>query len=114
MLLGLVSARFALTAMGTPDDILSLSLTYMKIYYLGTIPSMIYNMGSGILRAVGDSKRPLYFLIASCLVNIVLDLLFVAVLDMGVAGAAIATIASQFFSAILTLIACRAHRIPIA
>ena len=105
MLLGLVSARFALTAMGTPDDILSLSLTYMKIYYLGTIPSMIYNMGSGILRAVGDSKRPLYFLIASCLVNIVLDLLFVAVLDMGVAGAAIATIASQFFSAILTLIA---------
>ena len=66
---------------------------------------MIYNMGSGILRAVGDSKRPLYFLIASCLVNIVLDLLFVAVLDMGVAGAAIATIASQFFSAILTLIA---------
>ena len=105
MLLGLVSARFALTAMGTPDDILSLSLTYMKIYYLGTIPSMIYNMGSGILRAVGDPKRPLYFLIASCLVNIVLDLLFVAVLDMGVAGAAIATIASQFFSAILTLIA---------
>ena len=74
MLIGLVSARFALTAMGTPDDILSLSLTYMKIYYLGTIPSMIYNMGSGILRAVGDSKRPLYFLIASCLVNIVLDL----------------------------------------
>ena len=105
MLLGLVSARFALTAMGTPDDILSLSLTYMKIYYLGTIPSMIYNMGSGILRAVGDSKRPLYFLIASCLVNIVLDLLFVAVLGMGVTGAAIATIASQFFSAILTLIA---------
>ena len=77
----------------------------MKIYYLGTIPSMIYNMGSGILRAVGDSKRPLYFLIASCLVNIVLDLLFVAVLGMGVSGAAIATIASQFFSAILTLIA---------
>ena len=105
MLIGLVSARFALTAMGTPDDILSLSLTYMKIYYLGTIPSMIYNMGSGILRAVGDSKRPLYFLIASCLVNIVLDLLFVAVLGMGVSGAAIATIASQFFSAILTLIA---------
>ena len=105
MLIGLVSARFALTAMGTPDDILSLSLTYMKIYYLGTIQSMIYNMGSGILRAVGDSKRPLYFLIASCLVNIVLDLLFVAVLGMGVSGAAIATIASQFFSAILTLIA---------
>ena len=66
---------------------------------------LLYNMGSGILRAVGDSKRPLYFLIASCLVNIMLDLLFVAVLDMGVAGAAIATIASQFFSAILTLIA---------
>ncbi|MDO4294501.1 MAG: MATE family efflux transporter, partial [Eubacteriales bacterium] len=105
MVIGLASARFALSAMSTPDDIMGPSLTYMHIYYLGIIPSMIYNMGSGILRAVGDSRRPLYFLIAACLVNIVLDLLFVAVLGMGVAGAAVATILSQLFSAVLTVIA---------
>ena len=105
MVLGLASARFALSAMATPSDILEPSLTYMRIYYLGIIPSMIYNMGSGILRAVGDSKRPLYFLIAACLVNIALDLILVAGLDLGVAGAAIATIMSQLISAILTVIA---------
>ena len=105
MVIGLASARFALSAMATPSDIMEPSLTYMRIYYLGIIPSMIYNMGSGILRAVGDSKRPLYFLIAACLVNIALDLILVAGLDLGVAGAAIATIMSQLISAILTVIA---------
>ena len=103
MLLGLVSARFALTAMGTPDDILSLSLTYMKIYYLGTIPSMIYNMGSGILRALGDSKRPLLFLVVCTIVNTILDLFFVAVLKLEVAGAAIATSLSQLICAWLVI-----------
>lgn len=105
MVLGLASARFALSAMATPADIMEPSLIYMRIYFIGIIPSMIYNMGSGILRAIGDSKRPLYFLIAACLVNIALDLLFVAFLDMGVAGAALATILSQLVSAILTTIA---------
>ena len=105
MLLGMFGAPLLLPALSTPEDTLQYSKDYLVWYFAGMIPSMIYNMGSGILRAVGDSKRPLYFLIASCLVNIMLDLLFVAVLDMGVAGAAIATIASQFFSAILTLIA---------
>lgn len=105
MVLGLASARFALSAMATPADIMEPSLIYMRIYFIGIIPSMIYNMGSGILRAIGDSKRPLYFLIAACLVNIALDLLFVAVLEMGVAGAALATILSQLVSAVLTTIA---------
>ena len=103
MLLGLVSARFALTAMGTPDDILSLSLTYMKIYYLGTISSMIYNMGSGILRAVGDSRRPFYFLLVSAVLNTGLDLLFVLKFGMGVEGVAYATIIAQAVSAALTI-----------
>ena len=60
--------------MNTPDDIMKLSLTYMRIYFLGVIPSLIYNMGSGILRAAGDAKRPLYFLIISCFINIILDI----------------------------------------
>lgn len=105
MLIGLVSARFALTAMGTPDDILSLSLTYMKIYYLGTIPSMIYNMGSGILarcrRFQTAALFPDRFLSGQHCARP-----FICRRPRhGVAGAAIATIASQFFSAILTLIA---------
>ena len=103
--IGIAISRVSLEAMNTPADIMDPSLIYMRIYFLGTIPSMIYNMGSGILRAVGDSKRPLYFLIASCFINIVLDLFFVVVLQMGVAGAAIATILSQTLSALMTVIA---------
>lgn len=79
------------------------SMVYLCIYFVGTIPNLLYNMGAGILRAVGDSKRPLYFLIASCFTNIFLDLLLVAVFHMGVAGAAIATIASQLLSAVLVM-----------
>ena len=70
------------------------SVIYLRSYFLGTIGNLIYNMGAAILRAVGDSKRPLYFLIASCFTNIFLDLLFVVVFHMNVAGAAIATIIS--------------------
>ena len=87
--------------MGTPEDIMSYSLSYIRIYFLGIIPNLIYNMGAGILRAVGDSKRPLYYLMASCLTNIVLDLALVVGLKMDVRGAAIATIASQLVSAVL-------------
>ena len=65
MILGFLFSGAALQAMNTPDDILSLSIVYMRVYFLGVIPSLIYNMGSGILRAVGDSRRPLYFLILS-------------------------------------------------
>lgn len=105
MVFGIATARIFLAAMNTPADILMPSLTYMRIYYAGIIPSIVYNMGAGILRAAGDSRRPLYFLIASCFVNIGLDLLFVAVLHMGVAGVAIATILSQTISALMTIIA---------
>jgi putative MATE family efflux protein len=100
---GILIAPFALEAMGTPEDVIQYSLIYIRIYFGGMIPNMIYNIGSGILRAVGDSKRPLYFLIASCIINIVLDLLFVAVLGLGIYGVAIATVLSQFISAILVI-----------
>lgn len=103
MAVGLLGAPWALRAMGTPEDILEYSILYMRIYFIGTIPNLIYNMGSGILRAVGDSKRPLYFLIASCMTNIVLDILLVVIMQMGVAGAALATILSQTVSGILVI-----------
>lgn len=101
MIIGLLGAPLALKAMGTPDDIMEYAIIYIRIYFIGTIANLIYNMGSGILRAIGDSRHPLYFLMAGCGVNILLDILFVVYLEMGVAGAAIATIISQTVSAIL-------------
>lgn len=103
MVIGLVFAPMALAAMGTPDDIMTYAVLYIRIYFLGLIPNLIYNMGSGILRAIGDSKRPLYFLISSCMINIVLDIVFVVYLHMGVLGAALATIISQAVSAVFVL-----------
>ncbi len=90
-----------LTLLGTPRETYDESLLYLTIYALGMIPNTIYNMAAGILRAAGDSKRPLYFLVASTLTNIVLDLFFILGLHMGVAGAALATILSQLVSAVL-------------
>ncbi len=104
MVLGILFSGMALRAMNTPEEILSMSAVYMRVYFLGVIPSLIYNMGSGILRAVGDSRRPLYFLILSCLVNIVLDILFVTILKMGVVGVAVATALSQVVSALMVVI----------
>lgn len=104
MAVGLVGARWALTAMHTPEDVMDHAVAYIRIYFLGMVPNLLYNMGAGILRAVGDSRRPLYFLIGSCFVNIILDVVLVAVLRMGVAGAALATISSQLFSAILVIL----------
>ena len=103
MVVGIVFSPFALRAMGTPEDIMQYSLSYIRIYFLGIIPNLIYNMGAGILRAVGDSKRPLYYLMASCFTNIVLDLVLVVWLRLDVRGAAIATIASQLVSAVLVI-----------
>ena len=103
MIIGLAGSPWALEAMKTPEDVMGHSVVYIRIYFLGIIANLIYNMGAGILRAGGDSRRPLYFLIASCLTNIALDILLVAVLRMGVAGAAIATISSQLLSAILVV-----------
>ena len=91
--------------MKTPDDVFVESKTYLTIYFAGIASLMIYNMGAAILRAVGDSKRPLYFLIASSIVNIVFDLVFVIVFKLGVAGAAYATVLSQIISSVLVLTA---------
>ena len=104
MVCGIAAAPAVLRAMDTPADVLGPSILYIRIYFAGVIGNLIYNMGAGILRAVGDSKRPLYFLIASCLTNIVLDIVFVVLLKMGVAGAALATILSQALSAALVIL----------
>lgn len=98
---GIIFSPAMLRVMNTPADIYSDALVYMRIYFLGMTVNLVYNMGAGILRAVGDSRRPLYYLIIACLLNAVLDLLFVAVFHMGVAGAAIATVLCQLISAIL-------------
>ncbi len=103
MVLGIATASAALSLLNTPADIMGDSVLYMRIYFLGMIPSMIYNMGAGILRAIGDSKRPLYFLIASCIINIFLDLFFVVALGLGVLGVGVATVLSQVVSAAMTL-----------
>lgn len=103
MILGVVAAPAVLKAMDTPAEVLEPSVLYIRIYFIGIIGNLIYNMGSGILRAVGDSKRPLYFLIVSCLTNIALDVLLVVEFKMGVAGAALATILSQALSAVLVI-----------
>lgn len=105
MIIGIASARVLLESMDVTSDILPLAVSYMRIYLLGLVPTMIYNVGSGVLRAVGDSKRPLYFLIVSCFANIIFDILFVCVLKMGVNGAALATIISQAVSCVLILFA---------
>jgi putative MATE family efflux protein len=89
--------------MGVPSDVMPQSRTYLRIYFMGVTGLMLYNMGSGILRAVGDSIRPLYFLIFSALMNVALDLLFVVALGWGVAGVAWATILTQGMSAALVL-----------
>lgn len=104
MIIGEVFAPYAISAMGAPAEIMGYSVMYMRIYFLGVIGNLVYNMGAAILRAVGDSRRPLYFLIASCLTNIALDLVFVVGLRLEVAGAALATILSQLLSATLVMV----------
>ena len=101
---GFVLAPIMLTLMKTPQDVFVEAKTYLQIYFGGISGLMLYNMGSAILRAVGDSRRPLYFLVFSSCVNIVLDLLFVLVFHMGVDGVAYATIIAQFASAALIYI----------
>ena len=103
-ILGYAFTRPILVAIGTPDDVLPLAVSYMQIYFLGGIPVVMYNMGAGIFRAMGDSRSPFYFLLASCLTNIVLDLLFVGVFGMNVEGAAIATVISQVLSMVLIFV----------
>jgi putative MATE family efflux protein len=101
--IGVLLVRPMLAFMSTPADVVPEATVYLRIYFAGISGLLIYNMGSGILRAVGDSTRPLYFLVLSSILNIVLDLFFVIVLHLGIAGVAYATILSQFISAVLVL-----------
>lgn len=100
-LIGVIFTPYFLRWMGTPPDVLPEAVTYLRIYFAGSLAVTLFNSASGIFQAVGDSKHPLHYLIISSLTNVVLDLLFVAVFDMGVAGAAIATVISQFLGAAL-------------
>lgn len=103
-LLGVFFTPTILTWMRTPADVLDTSILYFRLYFLGSLATILYNAGMGILQAVGDSRSPLYYLVISSVVNVALDLLFVGAMDMGVAGAAVATVISQVVSAVLCII----------
>ena len=105
---GFVMARPLLRLMDSPPDVLDLASLYMRIFFLGMPANMLYNFGAAILRAVGDTRRPLYFLSISGLVNVFLNLFFVIVFHMDVAGVALATIISQIISAVLVIL-CLIH-----
>ena len=100
---GFFVSRPALIWMGTPEDVIAHSVLYMRIYFGGMPFMMVYNFGSAVLRAVGDTKRPLYYLLIAGVVNVVLNLIFVIVFSMGVAGVATATVVSQAISAVLVV-----------
>ena len=101
---GLGMTPFMLDLMNTPENVLPESTAYLTIYFAGILGLMVYNIGAGILRAVGDSQRPFYYLVVCAVMNTVLDLVFVLVLGMGVEGVALATILSQGVSAVLVVI----------
>ena len=101
--IGVSLARPLLLLMGTPDDVIDHSVLYMRIYFLGMIGTLVYNFGGAVLRGIGDTRRPLYILLAAGVVNVVLNLVFVIQFDMGVAGVATATVISQFLSAALVV-----------
>ena len=101
MILGILAARPLLTLMGSPADVIDLSVLYIRIYFAGMPVILLYNFGSAILRAVGDTKRPLYYLTFAGVINVVLNLIFVIGFKMSVAGVALATIISQAVSAAL-------------
>jgi putative MATE family efflux protein len=101
----LIVGKHILTILKVPHDAMEYSAVYLHIISFGFTFTMVYNMATGIFRAIGDTKKPLYFLIFSCFTNIVLDLLFVVVFNLGVEGVAIATVISQFLSAFLALFA---------
>ena len=103
-IIGLVWVRPMLRLMATPEDVMTDAAVYLRIYFAGISGLLVYNIGSGILRAVGDSTRPLMFLALTSILNIILDLVFVIVFHGGIAGVAYATILSQFISAGLTIL----------
>ena len=108
MIIGLTLAKPLLQLMDSPDDVIDLAALYMRIYFVGMPVNMLYNFGSAVMRAVGDTKRPMFILIVSGLINVVLNLLFVIAFHMDVAGVALATIISQAVSAVAVVI-CLMH-----
>ncbi len=102
-IVGIVAARQILTWMQAPPEVLELAVVYLRVYFLGMTSTMVYNFGSAILRAVGDTKRPLYFLLGAGIVNVILNLIFVIAFNWGVAGVAAATAISQTISASLVI-----------
>lgn len=102
-IVGVIAARQILIWMQAPSEVLGLAVIYLRIYFIGMTSTMIYNFGSAILRAVGDTKRPLYYLLGAGVVNVILNLIFVVVFQMGVAGVGAATVISQTISAFLVV-----------
>ena len=103
-LFGFLAARPLLQMMDSPEDVIDGAALYVRIYFLGMPANMLYNFGAGVLRAIGDTKRPMYYLIVAGLINVLLNLLLVIVFHLDVAGVAIATVASQVISAALVLL----------
>ena len=101
--IGFFLARPLLQLMGTPADVIDHSVLYMRIYFLGMIGTLVYNFGGAVLRGIGDTRRPLYILLAAGVINVILNLIFVIQFNMGVAGVAAATVISQFLSAALVV-----------
>ena len=111
--IGILLTTFSLRLLNTPADMMEDAATYMRVYYLGMIPLMLYDMGTSALRAIGDSRRPVYFLMISAVANILLDLVFVVWIPLGVAGVALATVLSEVLAMTLVLLCLRnAHGEP--
>lgn len=102
-LIGIIGARQMLVRMQTPEEVLELAAQYLRIYFIGMTANMVYNFGSALLRAVGDTKRPLYYLMAAGIINVILNLIFVIAFKMDVAGVALATVISETLSAFLVV-----------
>ena len=112
MTIGMLLCKPLLIMTGTPDDIIDLSVMYLKIYFLGIPASMVFNFSAAILRAVGDSRRPMYFLLVAGVMDMASSLFFVVVLHMSVAGVACATVISQYTSLVLIMVClCRSHSV---
>lgn len=108
MVIGIIFCKPLLEMMGTPADIIGLSAIYMKIYFISTPANMVYNFAAAILRAVGDSRRPMYYLIIAGTIHVIFNLFFVIVLHMSVAGVACATVISEYISVVLIMVClCR-------
>ena len=113
MALGLLLSRQMLELMGSPEDVIDLAAVYLRIYFCGMPGNMLYNFGAAILRAQGDTKRPLYFLTAAGIINVILNLVFVIIFHLDVAGVALATIISQYVSAVLVLLTLMRDKGPL-